>query len=167
MYEFSRFLFEIFKSCNFGAKIQKRIFGLKLVFCRSVQDTDEFKAYLNIADFSSAQEFTNYLKILDENITLYYEYFQWKEEFEIKQIHEFLPLCELCQKLHQDLPRKEYPDFSDWIKDQMICIGKSAVCLYNSALCLLILAVCLLIISCLLTFPTYRLFNFTLVSTRR
>ena len=83
-------------------------------------------AHLTIADFSSAQDLTNHLKEMDQNTTMFYEYFQWKEEFEIKQIKDsFLPLCDLCQKLHLDLSRKEYPDFQEWIRDQMICIDYS------------------------------------------
>ena len=43
-----------------------------------------------------------------------------------KQVKDsFLPLCDLCQKLHLDLSRKEYPDFQEWIRDQMICIDYS------------------------------------------
>ena len=83
-------------------------------------------AHLTIADFSSAQDLTNHLKEMDQNMIRYYEYFQWKEEFEIRPIkNSMLPLCDLCQKLHQDLPRKEYPDFQEWIRDQMICIDYS------------------------------------------
>ena len=65
--------------------------------------------------FSSPKALANYLTYLDHNKTAYEEYFSWKREL-IKKLedketikksvplkpYDFLPFCELCEKLHNE-----------------------------------------------------------------
>ena len=70
------------------------------------------KSYINVLDFSSVEKLALYLKALDGNSTAYNEYFKWKEQYQVDSI---VPLCRLCQMLHnQTLPSKVYWDLGSF-----------------------------------------------------
>jgi alpha-1,3-fucosyltransferase len=75
-------------------------------------------SYINAFDFTP-EKLAQYLKKLDENDSLYNEYFWWKDHYRVeagidqRASHGF---CDLCKKLHQDEGViKSYPELvSEW-----------------------------------------------------
>ena len=80
------------------------------------------KAHLSVSDFNSAKDLVDILKFMDDNPSEYYEYFKWKQEYEVKNSQPTFPLCDLCEKLQGNFEPKQYTNFQEWISDQMICI---------------------------------------------
>jgi len=59
------------------------------------------KSYINAFDFQTVKALADYLKVLDQNDTLYNEYFWWKRHYvfgEGSSAHN--AACELCSRLH-------------------------------------------------------------------
>lgn len=55
---------------------------------------------INIEDFGSVIELTDYLKYLDKNVTAYLEYFDWKKDYYVE--YSSLSVCQLCKKLNEE-----------------------------------------------------------------
>ncbi|KAI9563032.1 hypothetical protein GHT06_010489 [Daphnia sinensis] len=63
-----------------------------------------FHSYINALEFTPGK-LAEYLKMLDENDTLYNEYFWWKDHYRVESGEEQMArhgFCDLCKKLHQD-----------------------------------------------------------------
>ena len=58
------------------------------------------KSYINVKDYKSPKELASYLKLLDENDTLYSEYFAWKDEYDIAR-HPPIQ-CSVCEYLNKE-----------------------------------------------------------------
>ena len=64
-----------------------------------------FSGFINVHDFASPKMLVDYLKYLDENVTAYNSYFQWKEHVSFrgtKSIQRFSPFCDMCIKLQME-----------------------------------------------------------------
>ena len=55
------------------------------------------KSYINALDYPTVKELADYLKLLDNNDTLYNEYFWWKKHYVLGGSNS---ACQLCSKLH-------------------------------------------------------------------
>ena len=69
------------------------------------------KSFINAADFKTPKHLADYLIYLDQNDEEYLKYFEWKTDFYI--IRRF-PICQICQMLNTNLPRKSYSDLHKW-----------------------------------------------------
>jgi len=57
--------------------------------------------FINVLDFSSAQQLANYLLYLDRNRTAYNEYFKWKKYVKFNTSdHSMNHFCNLCIQMH-------------------------------------------------------------------
>jgi len=91
------------------------------------------KSYINALDFSSVKELADYLKVLDQNDTLYNEYFWWKGYYAFEySLHVFelniyeaaaRGFCSLCSKLHHPSPSPSsvYKNLTKWWYDDATC----------------------------------------------
>jgi hypothetical protein len=60
-------------------------------------------AFIDVRQFSSILDLANRLIQIRNNLTLYREYFQWKNEFHWGGFTHFMtPFCDLCLRLHLD-----------------------------------------------------------------
>lgn len=81
-------------------------------------------SYINAAHFPSVRDLADYLIRLDQNDTLYNEYFWWKKHYTIhdSRPEEKLAMCHLCAMLHQNnLPAKIYDDMTEWWDTRAQC----------------------------------------------
>ncbi|KAK4876313.1 hypothetical protein RN001_012735 [Aquatica leii] len=69
------------------------------------------KSFINIRDFKTVQELTDYLKFLDTNTTEYLKYFEWRKRY---FIYNSPSICDLCNKLNEFSPSKTYDKFDSW-----------------------------------------------------
>ena len=91
------------------------------------------KSYINALDFPSVKELADYLKVLDQNDTLYNEYFWWKRYYAFEySLHVFelniyeavaRGFCSLCSKLHHPSPSPSsvYKNLTKWWYDDAMC----------------------------------------------
>ena len=49
----------------------------------------------------------------------YYKYLKWKTKYKV--VEKSFPICELCEMLHTNLPKKTYGDLNQWLADQQDC----------------------------------------------
>ena len=54
-----------------------------------------------------------------DSLVEYEKYFNWKEKYQVMPAS--YPICDLCEMLHTNLPKKTYVDIHQWTEDQMIC----------------------------------------------
>ena len=59
-------------------------------------------SFINIMDFSSAKQLSNYLKLVSSDKQKYNSYLKWKSSHCVQQT-EYRYFCELCEKLNQNL----------------------------------------------------------------
>ena len=52
-----------------------------------------WKSFIHVDDFAGPKQLAEYLRVLDQNATLYNEYFQWKNMGEIIDTYF---LCRVC-----------------------------------------------------------------------
>ena len=85
------------------------------------------KSHINIADFKTPEDMSRYLKILDANDTLYNEYFDWQNHYEVeiggtfyeKYDHSYCRLCAYLQLSKSET--KIYRDIRQWFsKDRCL-----------------------------------------------
>ena len=75
-------------------------------------------SFIDVADFDSPRELSQYLKILDANDTLYNKYFQWRYQYKTL-ISPLLDYCRLCAHLHLSKSiRGVYPDIQEWFSER-------------------------------------------------
>jgi alpha-1,3-fucosyltransferase len=82
-------------------------------------------SFINVAKFENTKELANYLILLNNNDTLYNEYFWWKPYFKVhdSENDRKKSMCRLCAALQNDiLPRKIYHNLTDWWDTQSLCI---------------------------------------------
>src|SRR6218665_1285183 len=70
-------------------------------------------SYIHVDDFESPRILAEYLKVLDGNDTLYNEYFEYKKQWRIVDIHETLYWCRLCALVHL----KDDVNYVHWYED--------------------------------------------------
>ena len=74
---------------------------------------------INIRDFPSPRALADYLHVLDNNDTLYNEYFRWKGHYELVDLDIH---CPLCSYLHANRGQtKVYPDIRQWFDPHSRC----------------------------------------------
>ncbi|XP_031336628.1 alpha-(1,3)-fucosyltransferase C-like [Photinus pyralis] len=66
---------------------------------------------INVADFDTVKQLTDYLMHLDKNVTEYLKYFEWKKKFKIVKNKK---ACGICKKLHEPLRKSVYDDLKSW-----------------------------------------------------
>lgn len=82
-------------------------------------------SFINTADFDSVKDLADYMIRLDQNDTLYNEYFWWKPHFKVhnEQIVFNQGMCHLCAALHDPtLPPKVYKDMTEWWDRNSTCL---------------------------------------------
>ena len=81
------------------------------------------KSYINIDDFQTTKQLTDYLRYLDRNETAYAEYFEWKRYF---KVNFFSPIfCDLCRALNdKSMPSKMYESIDEWWVKEAQCSGE-------------------------------------------
>ena len=81
------------------------------------------KSYINAFDFPTVKGLADYLKVLDQNDTLYNEYFWWKRRYvfgEGSSAHN--AACELCSRLHNpSQPVSVKKDLLQWWHHDASC----------------------------------------------
>ena len=88
-------------------------------------------SYIDARQFEDAKQLADYLLVLDKNDTLYNEYFEWKDKYDVESGEELMALngfCNLCRKLHQDKePTSVYTKLiDDWLlKTQCSALSSS------------------------------------------
>ena len=85
-------------------------------------------SYINALDYTP-QELAAYLTVLDNNDTLYNEYFAWKKSYVVYSGLEAMTresFCLLCHKLHHDRQVKVYGNIHDSWSAQAQCRSPSA-----------------------------------------
>lgn len=72
------------------------------------------RSYINVEDFDSAEILASYLKILEQDLDSYLEYFEWKRDYVLEK--GGLPsMCKLCELLNDpSVPPKVYEDIKHW-----------------------------------------------------
>ena len=81
-------------------------------------------SFINAANFDNMRALADYLILLDQNDSLYNEYFWWKPHFEVRNRPEDYNqgMCHLCAALHnKSLPTKTYANMTDWWDNQAKC----------------------------------------------
>nr|CAH7760465.1 unnamed protein product [Callosobruchus chinensis] len=71
---------------------------------------------IDVSEFETVKELTDYLKELDEDPEEYLKYFEWKREYSAITGSQ-QTLCELCEKLNQPIGTKIYARFKQWWTD--------------------------------------------------
>lgn len=75
-------------------------------------------SYIDASHFQP-EELGKYLKSLELNLTLYSEYFWWKDDYRVEAREardtSHYGLCDLCQKLHQDFQYKSYENLKSYM----------------------------------------------------
>ncbi|OWF39536.1 glycoprotein 3-alpha-L-fucosyltransferase A-like [Mizuhopecten yessoensis] len=74
------------------------------------------KSYINIHDFNSAQELSDYLNLLNANDTLYNEYFSWRLNYKVFGINMWYHFENLCAALHTPREAQTIIDPDKWIR---------------------------------------------------
>ena len=78
-------------------------------------------SYINVADFKSPKHLADYLKLLDQNDSLYLSYFAWKSDWQVIR-RPTNGWCDLCEKLNDPAePVKVYQDMAKWWFDDVPC----------------------------------------------
>lgn len=77
-------------------------------------------SFINAARFSSVRQLADYLQLLDRNDTLYNEYFEWRNNYVVR---ENTGMCHLCAALHHHRHQepKVYRNFTDWWLSRSQC----------------------------------------------
>jgi alpha-1,3-fucosyltransferase len=91
-------------------------------------------SYINIADFKSPKDLSEYLLLLSSNEALYSKYFQWKKEYELNWKPPTAGWFDLCEKLNDPTEKKKsYENLSKWWHDDVPCFkGSSFLSLIQS-----------------------------------
>lgn len=75
-------------------------------------------SYIHVDDFESPRHLAEYLTKLDQNDTLYNEYFKWKGNGEFINTYFW---CRVCAMLHAPSKPKSYPDIQEWWSGKGTC----------------------------------------------
>lgn len=79
-------------------------------------------SFIDVSDFSSPKELSNYLLLLNKTDNLYARYFDWKRDFSV-DLTPKQGWCHLCKLANQEnLPSNTYKDiFKWWVNDPDHC----------------------------------------------
>ncbi|XP_046448573.1 alpha-(1,3)-fucosyltransferase C-like [Daphnia pulex] len=83
-------------------------------------------SFINAAKFENMNKLADYLNLLDNNDTLYNQYFWWKPHFQVRDSPKYTNkgMCHLCAALHNTtMPMKFYPSIIDWWEKEMCIIS--------------------------------------------
>ena len=84
------------------------------------------KSFINLNDFETIRDFVEYMKYLDNNVTAFAEYLEWKNYFEVDFFAKVF--CQLCEALNDDSrPEKTYPDMHKWWFQDSKCQGQKLI----------------------------------------
>lgn len=73
------------------------------------------ESYINIKDFPDIETAGKYIRMVNNNATLYNSYFKWKSKFRKTRSNA---MCKLCRKLrNRNVTQKVYKDFKGWLKN--------------------------------------------------
>lgn len=73
------------------------------------------KSYINVEDFGSIKNLTDYLNFLSKNPKEYIKYFWWKRYYTIERAPT--RYCEICQLVHKEFKEtKIYRNFQRWFQ---------------------------------------------------
>lgn len=77
-------------------------------------------SFINVEDFYSAEILASYLKILEQDVDSYLEYFEWKKDHIVEK-SGLAAMCNLCEMLNDpEAPPKVYEDIDYWwFSDEM------------------------------------------------
>ena len=84
-------------------------------------------SFIDASDFKSVKDLAWYLDYLNKNDTAYNKYFEWKQKYKIWHPQfgdwpfESYFLCEICKKLHSNLPNKVYKSLSNFWNMHVDC----------------------------------------------
>jgi hypothetical protein len=56
--------------------------------------------YINVFDYKSVKDLTDYLVYLSSNATAYNSYFKWKKHARYVGPLNYVPICDMCVKLN-------------------------------------------------------------------
>ena len=76
-------------------------------------------SYINVMDFKTVKQLSEYLQYLDKNNTAYNEYFYWRLKYKVTDSLSF-SLCEICRAFDTEHPPKSkvYDDLKAyWVTD--------------------------------------------------
>ncbi|XP_063906646.1 alpha-(1,3)-fucosyltransferase C-like [Zophobas morio] len=71
------------------------------------------KSVINVLDFESVKNLTDYIKYLDARPDEYLKYFEWKKNYVVDTSHKEV-LCDLCKKLNEPRKTKVYGNIFTW-----------------------------------------------------
>lgn len=71
-------------------------------------------SFINVEDFESVETLASYIKILEQDVDSYLEYFEWKKRFIVVK-RGLMAICKLCEMLNDpNAPQKTYEDIENW-----------------------------------------------------
>ncbi|KAK2155250.1 hypothetical protein LSH36_245g03090 [Paralvinella palmiformis] len=71
-------------------------------------------SYVDVMDFASPRELASYLKQVAVDEWKYREFFTWKASYHQVNVPIASTMCKLCEKLHNPIYHKLYPDIVQW-----------------------------------------------------
>ena len=74
------------------------------------------RSFIDVNDFVSTKQLADYLIYLDENDFEYWQYFWWREWYELADLRvgTAVAMCQLCEQLHHDRDHSSYDEFGQW-----------------------------------------------------
>uniref|UniRef100_A0A5K3F7Q6 Fucosyltransferase n=1 Tax=Mesocestoides corti TaxID=53468 RepID=A0A5K3F7Q6_MESCO len=82
-------------------------------------------SYINVDDFKSIRNLTDYLLYLDRNDTAYAEYFAWKEHGQIHKANRLdCRLCGFVYQLNKGTVNLKLPEFRSFVDPQRLCFER-------------------------------------------
>ena len=84
------------------------------------------KSFINLNDFETVTDFIEYIKYLDNNVTAFAEYFEWKNYFKVDFFTKVF--CQLCEALNdENRAEKTYLDLHKWWFQDANCLGQKLI----------------------------------------
>ena len=74
-------------------------------------------SYIHVSNYTSAKQLAEYLHYLDNNITAYSMYHEWRKDF-VKGGTHVHHMCKLCEMAHKGIPRKQYNISDYWSRER-------------------------------------------------
>lgn len=76
-------------------------------------------SFIHLDQFANLSQLATHLKEISTREEIFQLYHQWRRDYRLItwKSNYFLDdrFCDLCMKLHEDLPRKSYTNFSNWL----------------------------------------------------
>ncbi|XP_061600393.1 4-galactosyl-N-acetylglucosaminide 3-alpha-L-fucosyltransferase 9-like [Cololabis saira] len=72
-------------------------------------------AFIHVDDFSSPKELAEYLLLLDQNMAIYLQYFEWRRHFEARKTYFWAELtCRACDYLKRQKVYQAFNSLDNW-----------------------------------------------------